>query len=186
MNLRLLLLYSIFHSPKMCWDIQMFLTFLSLMPDDALQVDAGPRLAGPQTGRIPLQCSWEGSILGVGAYGPCPHRQLLGVRSRQGRRGERWDWRQGRSRGPRVTWSRGSWHCEHGVHLQGIRWDLIKKHAYVYIYINLSFEVYISRNWRRRDGKNILKTIFFLCSLNITDLSLSLIWLFECVDGRSF
>lgn len=101
-------------------------TFVRLMPDDALQVDTGAGLTGPQTGRIALQSSWDSSILGVGAYWPSPHRQLLGVRGRQGLRGERGGRGQRRSRGTRVTRSRGSWHREHGVHLEGEEADWIK------------------------------------------------------------
>lgn len=94
------------------------LTFLRLMPDDSLQIDAGPRLTGPQTGWVPLQGPWDTSILGVGANGPRPHRQLLRVWGGQGWRGEGRGRRQRGAGGPGVAWSRGSWHREHGVHLR--------------------------------------------------------------------
>lgn len=94
------------------------LTFLGLMPHDALQIDAGSRLTGTQTGRVPLQGSWDASVLRVGAYGASPHHQLLGVGGGQGRRGETRSRGQRGSRGSRVTWSWGGRHCEHGLHLE--------------------------------------------------------------------
>lgn len=91
------------------------LTFLGLVPDDAFQVDTGPWLAGPQRGRVSLQCSRDASILGVGADGSRPHRQLFGTRSGQGRWGERGGRGQ---RGPGAPGVTRSWRSKHGVHLK--------------------------------------------------------------------
>lgn len=46
--------YTVFLSPL---HTKQLLTLLGLVPHDALQIDAGSRLTGPQAGRIPFQGS---------------------------------------------------------------------------------------------------------------------------------
>lgn len=161
------------------------------MPDDALQVDTGPRLAGPQTGWIPFQCSWDASILGVRAYWPCPHHQLLGVRGRQGRRGEGGSRGQGRSGGPGVTRSRGGWHRKHGVHLTTEReshlWnDAILMQFYFFIWL---VGPCLCRTLHQKIFKKEEKVLFInVVLLNWCEsIQHLIIWILDSTaDGRTF